>query len=64
MEYNTVLFDLDGTLLNTLYDLHDSINSRCALGLPERTRDEVRMFVGTASLTLLISPCPITPPAR
>ncbi|NLG52770.1 MAG: HAD family hydrolase [Clostridiales bacterium] len=54
MEYNTVLFDLDGTLLNTLYDLHDSINFALrTLGLPERTRDEVRMFVGNGVANLI-----------
>ena len=40
-------FDLDGTLLNTLDDLHDAVaHSLAAYGLPARTLDEVRRFVG------------------
>lgn len=44
---NTVIFDLDGTLLNTLDDLADSVNYALALkGLPARHVNEVRQFVG------------------
>lgn len=44
---DTVIFDLDGTLLNTLEDLADSVNYALArFGLPERTLMEVRSFVG------------------
>lgn len=46
-KYDTVIFDLDGTLLNTLEDLADSVNYSLALnGYPERTKEEVRKFVG------------------
>lgn len=42
-----VIFDLDGTLLNTLDDLKDSVNVALKeQGLPERTLEEVRQFVG------------------
>ena len=48
MKYtNTVIFDLDGTLLNTLWDLTEATNyalKEC--GYPERSYDEVRCFVG------------------
>ncbi len=45
--FDTVIFDLDGTLLNTLEDLMDAVNYALALyGLPRRTLDEVRRFVG------------------
>ena len=45
--YDTVIFDLDGTLLNTLDDLTDSVNSALKRhGFPGRTIDEVRRFVG------------------
>lgn len=44
---DTVIFDLDGTLLNTLDDLTDSTNFALRrLGLRTRTREEVRAFVG------------------
>lgn len=44
---NTVIFDLDGTLLNTLEDLADSTNYALAeFGLPTKTMEEVRNFVG------------------
>ena len=43
----TILFDLDGTLLNTLEDLTDSVNYMLReYGYPARTIDEVRAFVG------------------
>jgi len=42
-----VLFDLDGTLLDTLDDLADAVNHTMeTYGFPRRTRDEVRAFVG------------------
>lgn len=44
---DTILFDLDGTLLNTLEDLCDSTNYALAqFRYPPRTLDEVRNFVG------------------
>lgn len=49
-----VLFDLDGTLLNTLEDLADSTNAALAqLGYPERTLEEVRQFVGNGARRLM-----------
>lgn len=46
-KYNTYIFDLDGTLLDTLEDLYLSTNHALKeYGLPERTLDEVRRFVG------------------
>jgi phosphoglycolate phosphatase len=47
MTYDTVIFDLDGTLLDTLEDLKDSCNYALAqVGAPARTLEEVRQFVG------------------
>ena len=49
-----VIFDLDGTLLNTLEDLADSTNYALkTLGFPPRTIDEVRNFVGNGVAKLI-----------
>ena len=49
-----VIFDLDGTLLNTLDDLCDSTNYALKqFGYPERTLDEVRHFVGNGVKKLI-----------
>ena len=49
-----VLFDLDGTLLNTLEDLADATNAALrAFGYPERTLEEVRRFVGNGAGRLI-----------
>lgn len=46
-KYDTVIFDLDGTLLNTLEDLTDSVNYALALyDFPCRSIAEIRSFVG------------------
>ena len=46
-KYDTVVFDLDGTLLNTLDDLADSVNEALRMhGFPCRTVQEIRQFVG------------------
>jgi len=45
--YRAVIFDLDGTLLNTLEDLKDGVNyALAANGFPERSLEEIRTFVG------------------
>ncbi len=47
MKYNTIIFDLDGTLLNTLEDLKDSLNyALTSHGYETRSLEEVRSFVG------------------
>ena len=47
MKHSAVIFDLDGTLLDTLDDLTTAVNRALKKGnYPERTRDEVRDFVG------------------
>lgn len=52
--YDTVIFDLDGTLLNTLEDLADAVNAVMrSNAYPERTLDEVRMFVGNGIRRLM-----------
>lgn len=47
MKYEAVIFDLDGTLVDTLDDLTDSVNfALSSFGFPMRNREEVRSFVG------------------
>lgn len=49
-----ILFDLDGTLLDTLGDLHAATNAVLGqFGYPERSIDEVRQFVGNGARRLI-----------
>lgn len=58
-QYDTVIFDLDGTLLNTLDDLADGVNYALALNsLPCRTVAEVRRFVGDGVAMLIARAVP------
>ncbi len=48
------IFDLDGTLLNSLDDLADATNRALTnAGFPTRTRDEIRAFVGNGVALLI-----------
>lgn len=48
------IWDLDGTLLNTLEDLADAVNHTLAAhSYPERTLEEVRRFVGNGAALLI-----------
>ena len=52
--YNAVIFDLDGTLLDTLDDLWTAVNAALTkFSLPLRTREEVRSFVGNGIVKLM-----------
>jgi phosphoglycolate phosphatase len=54
MKYDTVIFDLDGTLLNTLDDLRDSLNDLLVRrGYEARTLEDVRRFVGNGVRNLV-----------
>lgn len=49
-----IIFDLDGTLLDTLGDLHAATNAVLRrFGYPERTIEEVRQFVGNGAERLI-----------
>lgn len=49
-----ILFDLDGTLLNSLGDLTDSVNYTLThYGLPPRTEEEISRFLGNGALQLI-----------
>ena len=52
--YHAILFDMDGTLLDTLTDMQDAVNHVLAAhGLPLRTLEEVRCFVGNGAGPLI-----------
>ena len=54
MKYKIVVFDLDGTILNTLEDLADSTNYALSVfDMPERTIEEIRHFVGNGIRKLM-----------
>ena len=65
--YKTVLFDLDGTLLNTIDDLADSANRVCAAhGWPQHDTAQYRYFVGNGIPKLVerFSPADCRSPAQ
>ena len=50
MGYATILFDMDGTVLDTLQDLWASTNAVLReLGHPERSLDDIRSYVGNGA---------------
>ena len=52
--YEMIVFDLDGTLLDTLDDLWMAVNAALQkFSLPLRTKDEVRSFIGNGVLKLM-----------
>ena len=52
--YNVYIFDLDGTLLDTLQDLANSVNYALRQhGMPEHSIDDVRRFVGNGVRLLM-----------
>lgn len=54
MKYNTFIFDLDGTLLDTLLDLANAVNHAMrSMNYPERTVAEVRSFIGNGIKMLI-----------
>ncbi len=58
-KYDTVVFDMDGTLLDTLEDLRDAVNYALRMhGMPERTTEEIRRFVGNGVRKLLVRSVP------
>jgi phosphoglycolate phosphatase len=59
MQYKAIVFDLDGTLLNTIEDLKDSMNSVLEFhGFPTHDTDTIKYFVGTGMRNLVIKSLP------
>lgn len=59
MKYESYIFDLDGTLLNTLGDLAASCNYALrSYGFPEHSVDDVRRFVGNGVRLLMTRAIP------
>jgi phosphoglycolate phosphatase len=59
LKYRAVIFDLDGTLLNSLEDLADSMNQTLsAFGLPEHSVEAYRFFVGDGIEKLVLRAAP------
>lgn len=51
---NTIIWDLDGTLMDTIEDLKNAVNYALRTnGMAERTLDEVRQFVGNGVRRLM-----------
>jgi phosphoglycolate phosphatase len=54
MKYNTIIWDMDGTLLDTLRDLSDAVNHTLRVyGLPLRDKEEVRRLLGNGVRNLM-----------
>ena len=65
MKYNSIVFDLDGTLLDTLGDLRNSVNFALEKnGLPERSTEEIRSFVGNGIRLLIERSVPENTPVE
>ncbi len=61
MKYNTVIFDLDGTLLNTLEDLTAAFNYALSqYGYPMRTAVDIRCFLGNGIRRLIERSLPVS----
>lgn len=59
-KYDVILFDLDGTVLDTLVDLHHSVNYALeTFDLPLRTEAEVRSFLGNGIRRLIRRSVPV-----
>ena len=59
MKYDVVIFDLDGTLLDTLDDLTEGVNHALReFGYPLATREQIRARLGYGSARLIASSLP------
>lgn len=57
--YNAYVFDMDGTILNTIEDLTDSTNyAMTKMGYPCYTVNDVKRFVGNGIMRLILNAVP------
>ena len=65
MRYKAVIFDMDGTILDTLDDLAGSVNHALErYGFPVRSREEIRSFLGNGMAQLIRLSVPENIPAE
>ena len=54
MKYKLAIFDLDGTVLDTLQDLANAVNRALEMhGYPQHSVEDVRVFVGNGVAKLI-----------
>jgi phosphoglycolate phosphatase len=59
-DFRAIIFDLDGTLLDTLADIGDSVNLMLAeYGFPGHSMDDYRRFIGNGIQMLVMRALPI-----
>ena len=62
MGYKAIIWDLDGTLLDTLQDLTNAVNHILEVyGCPQRTKVQIRSFLGNGAANLIAQSLPGKP---
>ncbi len=65
MNYQTIIFDLDGTLLNTIDDLANSVNYVMkSNGWPEHSVSKIQSYVGNGIYKLIERSVPVNEPTE